>query len=327
MGTFCTVVADFPQHVLGLLTAAEEKQIHRPNARCVRRACRGRRGGESVGQVEVEQRHRVLRGLQAQLRIRRQIGFQREQCPAHGRLHIGVGILGEPLRQCAADLRQVHLARAGPAKLAVQRVGEPGHELTAGPLDGDQVHLLGALEIAAPHQIAQHVDGQWFALRQGVDDERHVRRELVQLPADHVADALRHRDVAVPHPHAGHHPHPARGHLVLDELVQKQCVPAGELPEPSRAAGVHGAAESGLDHGARGLDGQRLQVQAREQAVLPQGGDGVGRFRARPQGDHESRATAVGELMNDMRGQSVEQVRVVDADQDPALALVARQRN
>ena len=138
-----------------------------------------------------------------------------------------------------------------------------------------------ALEVASPHQIAQHVDGQRFALRQGVDDERHLRGEFAQLPADHVADALRHRDVAVPHPDTGHHPHPARGHLVLDELVQEQRVPAGEFPEPSGAAGVHDATEGGLDHGARGVDRQRLQVEAGEQAVFPQRGDGVGGSRAR----------------------------------------------
>ena len=39
----------------------------------------------------------------------------------------------------AADLRQVHFAGAGPAKFAVQRMREPGHEFTAGALDRDQV--------------------------------------------------------------------------------------------------------------------------------------------------------------------------------------------
>ena len=154
-----------------------------------------------------------------------------------------------------------------------------------------------------PTRSHSSVDGQRFALRQGVDDQRHLRGEFVQLPADHVADALRYRDVAVPHPDTGNHPHPARGHLVLDELVQEQRVPAGEFPEPSRTAGVDDATEGDFDHGARGVDGQRLQVQAREQAVLPQCGDRVGfGFVPAPQRHHQAGATTVGELMNDMCG-------------------------
>ncbi len=194
---------------------------------------------------------------------------------------------------------------------------------TAGPLDGDQVQPLGAFEITPSHQIAQHVDRQRFALRQGVDDESHFWIEFVQSPADHVADALRYRDVAIPHPDAGRHPHPARGHLVLHELVQKQRVSAGELPEAARSAGVHGTIEGTFDHRARGVDGQRLQVQSGEQAVLPQGGDGIRRLRACPQRHHEAGAAAVGKLMNDVRGQAVEKVRIVDADEDPTLSLLS----
>ena len=48
-----------------------------------------------------------------------------------------------------------------------------------------------------------------------------------------------------------------------------------------------------------------------------------GRFRARTQRHHEAGATTVGELMNDMGGQSVEKVRIVDADQDPALTMLS----
>ena len=70
--------------------AAEKKQVHRPHPEGVGRSCRRGRSGEAVSEVEIEQSHRVLRGLEAQLRIGGQIGLQREQGAAHGRLRIGV---------------------------------------------------------------------------------------------------------------------------------------------------------------------------------------------------------------------------------------------
>jgi hypothetical protein len=102
------VLADRPQHILGLLTAAEQKQVYRANGGRLR--CAVGRRGEPDGQIQVELSHRVLRGLQIQLRIRGQIGFQGEQRPAHRGLHVGVGVLGKPLSQPATDLRKIHLA-------------------------------------------------------------------------------------------------------------------------------------------------------------------------------------------------------------------------
>ena len=266
------------KHLLGLGAAAEQEQVHRPHRKRLGRSGRSGRGGEAVGQVEIQQRHRVLRGLQVQLRI----GGRSDSSASRARRTVACmsasASVGKPLGQPAADLRQVHLARARPPELAVQRMRQAGHEVTAGPLDGDQVHLLGALEIAPSDQIAQHVDGQRFALRQGVDDERHFRVSSCScLPTM----SLMLCDTATS---PSHIQTPAIIRIrpaatwSLTQLVQEQRVSAGELPEPSRTAGVHGTAEGGLDHAARGVDGQRLQVQAGEQAVLPQRGDRVRRF-------------------------------------------------
>lgn len=71
------------------------------------------------------------------------------------------------------------------------------------------------------------------------------------------------------------------------------------------AASIDRATEGDLDHRPRAVDGQRLQVEASEQVVLPQRRDGIGRCGTRPHGHHEADAAGVCELMNDVRGQSV----------------------
>ncbi len=106
-------------------------------------------------------------------------------------------------------------------------MGQSGHELGAAALHGDQVCLFGHLEIAAVHQVAEHVDAQRLVLRQRIDDQRHIRGEPAQLPTDHVADAVRHRDALVPHPHAGDLPYRAGRDLILEQLPQKQRVASG----------------------------------------------------------------------------------------------------
>ena len=215
-------------------------------------------------------------------------------------MHVGVRVLGQPLCELAADPRQIDLAGRGPPKLAEQRVGQPGHELGAAAFHADQVHLLGRLEIAAVHQVAEHVDRERLVLRQRIDDQRHVGGEPAQLPTDHVTYAVRHRDALVPHPHPGGLPYRAGGDLVLEQLPQKQRVATRQFPEPLGAATIYRAAEHGLDHALGVRSRQRLEVQAGEQVILPQRSDRVGLFPARAHGDHQPCSTDLGQLVYDV---------------------------
>ncbi len=234
-----TVGGDLPQKLLGVVAAAAEHHVHRLHAGRLSRSGRHRGGGESIRQIEIQQRHREARGVHEQVRVRLKVGLEGQQRSAHRGLHVAVLSGTETLRQLSADPRQIHLAGAGPSKLAEQRVCQPGHALAAGALDGDQPHSFGGFQVGALGQLAQHVDSQRLALRQRVHHQCHTIGELAQLAPDHVSDALGHRHPLVPHPDLGHLAHPSRVDLVLQQLAQEQSVAAGQLPEPLCAALVH----------------------------------------------------------------------------------------
>ena len=148
-------------------------------------------------------------------------------------------------------------------------MGQSGHQLGAAAFHGDQAHLLGRLEIAAVHQVAEHVDRQRFVLRQRIDDQRHIGGEPAQLPTNQGGDAVRHRDTLIPHPHPGDLPYRAGGEPVLEQLPQKQRVASGQFPKPLSAATIQRTAERGLDHAAGIGSRQRLEVQAGKQVIFP----------------------------------------------------------
>jgi hypothetical protein len=314
--------ADLREHVLRPVAAAEQDHRHRAQRGGLGRTGFGCGSGEPVGRVRIEERQLVAGGLEVELRVGRQIGLQGEQCAPDRRLHVSVGLFAEPAGQLPAQAGQVHLAGGRPAQFAVERVCQPGGQPRRRPLDVDQPHLLGRLEVAALRQIAKHVDVQRLALREQVDHEGRSGGEAAELAADHVGDALGDGHIAIPHPHPGHLADAARRHLVLEQLQQIQRVPAGELPEPPRRAAVHRPLQGLLDQGAGRLGRQRLEVEPREQPVLPQRGHRVRLLRAGAHRHHQPHTGRLRELVHDVRGQAVEQVGVVDADQYPAVAML-----
>ena len=171
------------------MTTPEKHQVHCPQAHGLGCACLRSRGSESVGQLEIEQCHGEPRRQQEEVGVRSKVGFQGEQRPAHGGVHIGVDLPGQPLRQPTADPRWIQFAQGGAAKLAEKRVCQSGHQRAAAVLYGDQVHLFGIFEVAAAHQVAQHIDRERLALRQDVDHHCDIGCEATQLAADQVADA------------------------------------------------------------------------------------------------------------------------------------------
>lgn len=125
-------------------------------------------------------------------------------------------------------------------------MGQPDQQCRADALDGDQVHLLGGLQMLAAHHIGEQIGVQRLALRQAVDHQSEFGRELVQLIAHQVAHALRNGHTAVPDPHPSYRPEVAGGDLVLDQLLQEQRVATGQLPEALCAARIHRTVEDGL---------------------------------------------------------------------------------
>ncbi|CNG95277.1 Uncharacterised protein [Mycobacterium tuberculosis] len=216
----------------------------------------------------------------------------------------------------------MHFTGAGAAEFTEQRVRQPGRQSAAGALDADQAHPLGRRQIGAAHQVAQHIHVQRLTLRQGVDHRRQPRAQPAHLAPHRVGQARRHRDVTVPHPHPGQIAHSPGGYLVGQQLPQEQGVAAGQLPESGSAARVHRAAQRALDDlaGCRGR--QRFEVEAGQQPVLVQQGHRVGFLAAGAHGDHEARPARLRQLMHDERGQSVQQMRVVDPDHHPAATLL-----
>ena len=167
-------VGHLAQRRLGLLAAPKQHQVHRPYpGRSGSAGLRGG-GGESVGQIEIQQRHGMPRRFQVQRRVGVEIRLQAQQRPAHGGLHVGVAVFAQPRRQPAPDFRQIELASARAAQLTEERVREPRRQSGAGAFDAHQAHSLRGRQVATSRQIAQHVDGQRFALRQRVDDDRQT---------------------------------------------------------------------------------------------------------------------------------------------------------
>ena len=94
--------------------------------------------------------------------------------------------------------------------------------------------------------------------------------------------------------------------------MQEQNIAVGQFPDPRRGLLVHRPVEDSRQQRVALGTGQRFEVQATQVGVLPQGGHGVGdRLAAAQGGDHRGR-TAPGQLVDDERGEVVEQMGVVD---------------
>ena len=182
MRVLVTVGGDLLQELLGLVAAAAKHQVHRLHAGRVSGTGSHRGGGESIGQLEIQQRHRESRaastnssGSGARSDSSVSSALRTVDCMSAS------GLSPSPSASLPRIRGQVHLACAGPPEFTEQRVRQPGHPLVAGALDGDQVHLLGDLQVGALGHFAQHVDGQRLALRQRVDHQGDALGELTQL--------------------------------------------------------------------------------------------------------------------------------------------------
>jgi hypothetical protein len=168
-------------------------------------------------------------------------------------------------------------------------------------------------------QLDQRIDVEGFAQRQqpqGLD--RQAR--LVQPVVEQRRQPRRHRGSSAQLPHPVDVGERARLHGPFDEVTQEQRVAARGLPHDVGGQPLQGATEHGLHQGnALGLR-QRRQIQALEVAVLPQRGHGVGHRLAAAHGGHDAPDLLDGDVVQQRRGELVEQMRVVDTH-DGTLAL------
>ena len=89
-------VGHLAQRRLGLLAAPEQRQVHGPHPRRPGCAGLGGGGGEPVGQIEIQQGHRMPCRFQIQLGVGIEVGLETQQRAAHGGLHVGVAVFAQP---------------------------------------------------------------------------------------------------------------------------------------------------------------------------------------------------------------------------------------
>ena len=200
--------------------------------------------------------------------------------------------------QVAADPRKIQLTGRRAPKFTKERVCKARHEPSAAAFHGNEVHLFGKLEVVAVYQVAEHVHLKRLALRQCVDDQGNIGGKPAQLAPNHTAEAVRHRDTLVPHPHPGHLPHPAGRDLILEQLPNQQRVPAGQLPKPFGATAIHRTPKRGLNNETGICRRQRLQINAGQQMVFPQRRYRIGLIAAGAYGDQQSNPGHLSQLVH-----------------------------
>ncbi len=313
---------------LGLVTPAQQEQGHGPHRsrlRCTAFGCGSRRIGSAASRIE--QDRGAPRRRQIQLRIRRQVGVQGQQRPAHGRAHVPVGLARQPPREPSTDTRQVHLTGGGPAQFAVQRMREGGHQTASGALDRDQVHLLGGLQVGVVRQDRTRTSTLSGSHCESVSSTSAIPGS--SSPSRRPTMSVMLWDTATS---------PSHIHTPADLCIRPaaiwsftNCSRYSALPPVSfqnrrvlrlstgpAAADSMRVAAAVADSGSRSI---RL-----EQAVFPQGGHRVGFGAAGTCGDdHDARPASAPVGVRRAR-ERIEKVGVVHADDDPALPLLGNER-
>lgn len=204
-------------------------------------------------------------------------------------------------------------------------MGEAGLDPAPVYRDGDQRPPLRLLDGGETGEAGQQLRSEGLAEGEEFEHAAHRIGEQPDPGVDQLAELRRHRRLAAPLPHSGDGSQCCGAVSTVDELAQEQRIALAGLPDPPRAVGLELPAECCLDELAGLGLGQRLQLEPVEVAVLPQRGDGVRRPLPGPQRQHEWRHPAYGQLVHHGRGQVVEQVGVVDADDNAGARRVGEQ--
>ena len=199
-------------------------------------------------------------------------------------------------------------------------MAEPGVDLGAVVADPDQAAHLGRIDGVLTGQFAQRVDIERFAQRQqlqGVDD---LGAGLLETGFQQLGQTGRHHRGSAQLPDVVHLGQRSGIHRPLDQMPQKQRIAARGFPHHVSAQTLQRPTEHRFDQRNALVLRERLELDALQEGVLPQRGDGVGnRFPAADRGQNASRPVHP-DLVQQGRRQLVQQLRIVDADDGIPLA-------
>jgi hypothetical protein len=208
--------------------------------------------------------------------------------------------------------------------VAEQRVGESQLEAALDPAHLDDPPAFEAPQHVAGHEAVHHGAGQRLAEGHELEGVALGLVEATEALGDEVAEPHAGAQRAVPPPDPGLLDQCAGRQPLVDQLTQEQGVAAGDIEQPAGGRPVDGPAQGGGEQFAHLEPRQRLDLDAHRMLVLPQRDDRIGRRLAAADRHHDPRR-AGGHQQVDQGGRGVvEQVRVVDPHDRPALRRMMR---
>ena len=180
--------------------------------------------------------------------------------------------------------------------------------------DPHQACLLGMLDGLGAGEVLEQVEVERLAQGEQLQSVQHWVGQSVEAAVEQRGQLL-----GDPHPSAQLPDtvvvtQRARIQRTVDEMVQVERVPAGRLPDQVRGQPLEVTAEDGFHQRDALFLRERQQVEPGEVTVLPQRHDGVGDRLAAADGRDDVRRPVEDQLVQQGRGELVEQVCVVDSD-------------
>lgn len=194
---------------------------------------------------------------------------------------------------------------------------EEGHIQSATvPRDADESGDLGLLDRLLAGEFGQHVDVERFAQAQVLERVENRGVQLFDASLEQRCEFGGDRGAPAQLPDPVDLSQRVRLPGTVHEMPQEQCVPTGRLPHLGGRMFLQLPAEDRFDQLDTLLFGERRQRDTGEVVVLPQRRHGIGHRFTATDGRHDVHRPIDRELVQQGRGQLVEQVRIVDADDD-----------
>ena len=230
--------------------------------------------------------------------------------PARGRSQFTVP---QHLNDPASQPPRRRLAEPTAHDIADEWMAETGIEHGAVLNDPDQAAGLGLVDGVVACQLGQRIKVQRFAQRQQLQCVDDVVTGLIQPGFQQRGQSRRNRGGPAQLPNVVDSGQGARVDRPFHQVAQEQGIAAGGLPHQVGGQAFKGSANDRLDQRNALLLVERLQLKPLQVAVLPQRCHRIGdRFTA-ADGGQDAPGMVDGYLMQQRRGQLVQQVCVIDA--------------
>ena len=211
----------------------------------------------------------------------------------------------QPPRRC--------LSNATAHDIAHEWVAEAGVEYGTVLNDPDQAACLGLIDGVVACQLGQRIKVQWFAQRQQLQRVDNVVSGLIEAGFQQRRQSRGNGGGPAELPYVVNSGQGACVDRAFHQMAQEQGIAAGGLPHQVGAEAFEGSANDRLDQRNTLLLVERLQLKPLQVAVLPQRCHRIGdRFTA-ADGGQDAPGVVDGYLMQQRRGQLVQQVCVIDA--------------